>query len=80
MALLSMLGFLVAVTKKPIPKTRIGYRVGDHENNICLTLLSLLLSDMATLATGRTAHAVSPLSPCRRHELGLGAFFGFGLH
>ena len=64
-ALLSMLGFLVAVTKKPIPKTRIGYRVGDHENNICLTWRSL---PPATWRLGRrdvTPYPLSPLSPCR---------------
>jgi hypothetical protein len=59
MALLSMLVFLLAVTKKPIPKTRIGYRVGDHENNICLTLRSLPLGDVATLATMRRPDGVA---------------------
>lgn len=58
MALLSMLGFLVAVTKKPIPKTRIGYRVGDHENNICLTWRSLPPGDVATWRLGRRQDAL----------------------
>lgn len=74
MALLSMLGFLVAVTKKPIPKTRIGYRVGDHENNICLTWRSSPPGDVATWATRRhplpvvAAVAVSPRGkPLNQH-------------
>ena len=63
MALLSMLGFLVAVTKKPIPKTRIGYRVGDHENNICLTWRSSPPGDVATWATRQcTSPAVATVA------------------